>query len=760
MNNSILNYIGNTPLIELKQIKTNPNVRLMAKLEYVNPGGSIKDRPALYMIESGERSKALTHDKIIIEATSGNTGIGLALICGCKHYRLLLAMSESASIERRKILLARGADILLTPGHLGTDGAIEEVYRIVRDHPDTYFMTDQFNNDANWQSHFETTGPEIWQQTNGQIDCFIATMGTTGTLMGITRFLKKQNPAIQCIGVEPYLGHKIQGLKNMKESYTPEIYNKTEVYQIINIEDEEAFDMSRKLAKEEGLFVGMSSGAAMVIGLKIAQKMTHGTIVMIFPDSGERYLTTSLFDVPKQGAAICFHNTMGNQSERFESRLPGKVDMYCCGPTVYHRITMADCRRFVFYDVLKRYLEFRGYQVNQLMNVTDMDDKTLKAADAEHMSIEELTDKYYTMFLNDIKLLEISPPSKLSKASDNIDEMIQLAEQLTLKGYAYEKLRSLYFNISKFREYGSYSGLNLDKIISGQREDRDHYEKDNPRDFTLFKRCRLSELKKGLYYATKWGNVRPGWHIECAAMALTYFGDQFDIYAGSSNLIFPHQENMIAMMKAVTGKMPSKFWLNCEGLVFHSNNNTQSTKKDMGLQDLLDLGLTGKEIRFFLLSKHYRKSLKVSLNTIKNSCAALKRINNWIYSLCMHDLTNESYPNTQSWIKDVQSQFIDHMDNDLNVSGVFSMIFAKIRDINRQLSQQTIHKQDTAQILDCIKTIDSVFNVFTFPTPLEQEIISLLNERNKLRKEKKYHEADLIRQQLIQKGVTIHDQKH
>ncbi|MEW6228467.1 MAG: cysteine synthase family protein, partial [Bacillota bacterium] len=256
MTNTILDTIGNTPLIEIRKLNPNPRVRIFAKLEYFNPGGSVKDRPALRMIEEGERSGALTAGKTVIEATSGNTGIGLALVCSVKGYKLLLTMSEAVSVERQKILKARGAEILLTPGHLGTDGAIEEVYRLARENPDAYFMADQYNNPANWLAHYDGTAVEVWNQTEGRITMLVATMGTSGTLMGMSRRLKEFNPAIRIVGVEPYLGHKIQGLKNMKEAYQPGIFDKRLLDVKINVDDEEAFEMTRRLAREEGMFVG------------------------------------------------------------------------------------------------------------------------------------------------------------------------------------------------------------------------------------------------------------------------------------------------------------------------------------------------------------------------------------------------------------------------------------------------------------------------------------------------------------------------
>jgi cysteinyl-tRNA synthetase len=347
MSHSILNAIGNTPVVEIKNLNPNPKVTVLAKLEYFNPSGSVKDRAALFMIEKGEKSGLLTHDKTVIEATSGNTGIGLALVCSVKGYKLLLAMSEAVSVERRKILKARGADILLTPGHLGTDGAIEEVYKLARENPDTYFMADQFNNDANWKAHYLTTGVEVWKQTDGKVSTLVATMGTSGTLMGVSRKLKEYNPEIQIVGVEPYLGHKIQGLKNMKEAYCPEIFDKSCLDKKVNIDDDDAFEMTRRLAKKEGIFVGMSSGAAMVVALKEAEAMTKGTVVVILPDGGERYLSTPLF-TEKDKIKLNIFNTMSRQKEPFEPQVPGKVSMYSCGPTAHARMHVGEIRRFVF----------------------------------------------------------------------------------------------------------------------------------------------------------------------------------------------------------------------------------------------------------------------------------------------------------------------------------------------------------------------------------------------------------------------------
>ena len=402
---SILELIGNTPLLEIRRMNPNPRVRVLAKLEYLNPGGSIKDRAARFMIEAAEKSGELTPAKIVVEATSGNTGIGLALVCAVKGYRLLLTMSESASVERQKILKARGAEIRLTPGHLGTDGAIEEAYRLAREHPDTYFVTDQYNNEANWQAHYHGTAAEIWEQTRGRVSTVVATLGTSGTLMGLSRRLKEFNPKITIIGVEPYLGHKIQGLKNMKESYQPGIFEKDRLDQKINIDDEEAFETARRLAREEGLLVGMSSGAAMAVAMHQAAAMNAGLIVVILPDSGERYLSTSLF-TEREKTGLCLFNTRSHTKEVFLPLAAGNVTLFTNGPTAHGPIHVSEVRQLVVADLVRRYLTYRGVEVRQVMNITDLDDRTYQHADTAGIAPQAFATRNIDTFDGDLRALD------------------------------------------------------------------------------------------------------------------------------------------------------------------------------------------------------------------------------------------------------------------------------------------------------------------------------------------------------------------
>ena len=292
---SILDCIGNTPLARLDRINPNPRVRLFAKLEGNNPGGSIKDRIAWYMIKTAEDAGRLKIGSTILEATSGNTGIGLAMVGTARGYKVKLVMPECVSHERRKILEAFGAELVLSPGKEGTDGAIRLARKIYDEQKNGYFMPNQFDNEANVNAHYETTGNEVFRQTNGEVSVFVAGMGTTGTLMGAGKKLKELNSSITILGVEPTLGHKIQGLKNMTEAIVPKIFNPKALDEKYTVQDDDAFTTTRRLALEEGLFVGMSSGAAMSAALKKAKELKDGTVVVILPDRGDRYLSTALF---------------------------------------------------------------------------------------------------------------------------------------------------------------------------------------------------------------------------------------------------------------------------------------------------------------------------------------------------------------------------------------------------------------------------------------------------------------------------------
>ena len=292
----ILGTIGSTPMVRINRLCPNPKVNIFAKLEGFNPTGSIKDRIALRMVESAEREGRLRKGHTIIEPTSGNTGIGLAIAGIVKGYPVEIVMSSAVSIERRKIIRSYGAKVVLTPAEEGTDGAIRLARKMVAEHPDKYFMPDQFANAANYLAHYEKTAIEIWQQTDGQIDYLVCAVGTSGTLMGLSCFLRTMKPDIKVVCAHPIKGHYIQGLKNMEEAIVPEIYNPSLIDVQEMIESEEAIEMARQIIAKEGIFAGMSSGAAMIAALRTAEKIEKGNIVVVFPDRAEKYLSTTMFE--------------------------------------------------------------------------------------------------------------------------------------------------------------------------------------------------------------------------------------------------------------------------------------------------------------------------------------------------------------------------------------------------------------------------------------------------------------------------------
>jgi S-sulfo-L-cysteine synthase (O-acetyl-L-serine-dependent) len=297
---NILQTIGNTPLVRINRLNPNPDTSIYAKIEGNNPSGSIKDRIALKMIEQAEADGSLVKGRTIIEPTSGNTGIGLAMIGVVKGYDVEIVMSKAVSVERIKMIRSFGAKVTLTEAEKGTDGAIMKARELVSLNPGKYFMPDQFSNKYNKIAHYKTTSEEIWKQTNGKIDFLVSAIGTSGTIMGVGKALKENNPRIKIVCAHPVKGHYIQGLKNMEEAIVPSIYEPAKVDETIMVETEVAFEMARQIIRQEGIFVGMSSGAAMYAATEIARRIQSGVIVVIFPDRGEKYLTTDLFNENSQ----------------------------------------------------------------------------------------------------------------------------------------------------------------------------------------------------------------------------------------------------------------------------------------------------------------------------------------------------------------------------------------------------------------------------------------------------------------------------
>jgi cysteinyl-tRNA synthetase len=760
--NNILDLIGSTPLVPIRRLNTSRGVEILAKLEFQNPGGSVKDRPALYMIEEAEKAGELSRDRIILEATSGNTGIGLALVAAVKGYRILLVMSESVSEERVKILKAMGADIKFTPAHMSTDGAIEYVYKLVREEPEKYWLADQFNNEDNWKAHYHGTAMEIWEQTGQRLDMIVATMGTSGTLMGLARRFKELDPGVAVVGVEPYLGHKIQGLKNMKESYQPGIFEKERLDRIVNVDDEKAYETARLLAMKEGVFVGMSSGAAMAAALELATDMKEGRIVVVLPDGGERYLSTPLF-LARKKTGLRIHNTLTRRKEEFVPIEENRITMYSCGPTLCERMRVGQCRRFIFADMLRRYMELKGFEVEHVMNVTDLDDRTIKGAEDEGTSLKEFTDRHFTAFMEDLDRLNIKKASAYPRASEHVEDMIDLTGKLLEKGYAYEKFRSIYFDISRFKDYGNLSRIDLEKIRLGKTVDLDQYEKDNPRDFTLLKRTTLNELKRGIFYQTQWGNVRPGWHVECAAMAMKYLGPTYDIHTSGVDLIFPHHENAIAISQAVTGKPPANFWIHNEMVKVEEQEEKEASgagTETLTIKGIMDRGYTGREIRYWLMSRHYRKPIFFSWEKLETARNTISHLDKFVQKLYF-SRPGPGAPEMDQVVYDLRNQARESMDDDFNVSAALAALFQFSRRINRIMDRTGLAQDDREKILKALEEVNSVLGVMNLEVPGEadQEVEDLIAERERARKEKDWETADRLRSRLGDMGIELTDTK-
>ena len=755
---NVLEAIGNTPLIRINRLNPNPKVTLFAKWEAKNPGGSVKDRPALTLIETAEREGILTPNKIIIEATSGNTGIGLAMVAAVKGYRIVLAMPETASLERQKILKAFGAELLLTPGNKGTDGAIEEVYNLVRENPDLYFMPDQFNSPANPAAHHLHTGPEIYDQTEGNVNVVVVTLGTTGTAMGILKAMKERNPAIQVIGVEPYPGHKVQGLKNMKESYVPGLFDRHALDGVENIKDEEAFEMARRLAREEGIFAGMSSGAAMAVAARLAAEREDGIIVAILPDGGDRYLSTNLFTTLLE-PDFRFYNLLQRQKVDFKPVQEGKVRIFVTGPPLDKPLSIQECRRFLLADLLIRFLHLKDFAVNEVILAPDLDSSAIQESRTAGLDHTTYTQQQLEHFLSDLELLGIQRTFSCPRTSEHVDTIIDFIRSLINKGLAYEKLRSVYFDLSTSSNYGVLSKVDPKKIHLGKTVDLDAYEKLNPRDFTLLKRSTLAELKQGVFLKTDWGNVLPTWHIAAASVAIHDLGSPIDIHVSSVDFLFPHLENLREIGEALTGKPFANIWMLCER-IWSSQDERQASHLDenLSVRDFMAAGYSAMEVRYWLLSTHYRKPVHIAPENILNARRGYDRLKEFI-SRVQHAQSNKLENNSLPEIVfALEQSFLEALGDDLNLPLALAALFRFVRQINPILDQSAFNEAQRTQILDVLKKLNGLIGVFDMELqPLSSEERALIQQREEARKAQNWVDADRLREQLGQRGLRVID---
>ena len=604
---------------------------------------------------------------------------------------------------------------------------------------------DQFNNDANWQAHYEGTGKEIWEATGGQVDVVVLTMGTTGTLMGVTRVLKELNPAIRVVGVEPFKGHKIQGLKNMKESYAPGIFKPEEPQAIVNVDDESAYEIARRLAREEGIFVGMSAGAALKVALDEARTLGHGTVVTLLPDGGERYLSTSLFASEVVPEPLRFYNTLTGKVEQLEPVKPGKVSIYSCGPSLDGPPDLGLCRRVVFSDVLRRYLECRGYDVKHAMNLGDIDDRTVSECLKAGAKLREFTARWEANFFQALETLRVTRAHHYPRASDHVNEMVEQTRGLLDKGLAYEKLRSIYYRISSFPDYGKLSGVELDQVRRASSTTYDYYEKDHPGDFALFKRPSLAELKAGIFWQTPWGKTRPGWHIECSCMAVRYLGQPIDIHTASTDLTFPHGDNEIAIAAGLSGKPLANLWMHSEVVMAEGKKVSRAAGNDLSLDDVLKLGFDGPTVRYWLLATHYRTVLNYSAGELERAKQCVTRLNEFVDRL-RHFQAGRRSPDLDQTLYEAHTGWQESLDHDLSISTALGKLFGLVRLVNRRLNDGELDADQVQQVLGFMRQANQILAVIDFePEERDAQVERLIAARNRARQAKDFARADALR---------------
>ena len=447
-----------------------------------------------------------------------------------------------------------------------------------------------------------------------------------------------------------------------------------------------------------------------------------------------------------------FYNTINRKKVEFKPITPGTVKLYTCGPTVYDTAHIGNFRTFIFEDLLKRFLVFKGYEVYHVMNITDVDDKTIKRAITEEITINELTLKYTEEFMNDIKSLKILPADKYPRATDHIEEMIKMIQTLEENGYAYEtEDHSVYFRLDAYDSYGQLTQIDLNQQRANERIINDEYSKDNPQDFALWKARDDDDGK--IYWESPWGRGRPGWHIECSAMSIKYLGNHFDIHCGGVDNIFPHHENEIAQSVSATQEPFVNYWMHSEYLQIQGDKMSKTLGNYYKISDLISEGFTAEEIRFTLLNAHYRSKLDFSLKQKQEARTTIQRITDFQQRLL--ELKDSS--ETESSIPDEFEEFVAALDDDLDTPKAFAIFFGWIRSMNKLLDRGEFKFSQINGGLDFIDKFDDLFAIIPDAESIPQNIYDLIKKREKARLKQDWKTADKIRNQLYQEGWLVAD---
>ncbi|MFH2041336.1 MAG: cysteine--tRNA ligase [Acidobacteriota bacterium] len=452
---------------------------------------------------------------------------------------------------------------------------------------------------------------------------------------------------------------------------------------------------------------------------------------------------------------IRFFNTLTGRMDPFKPITPGKVGLYTCGPTVYDYAHIGNFRAYLFEDLLKRFLQLSGFAVTHVMNITDIDDKTINGAAEKGLSLKAYAEPFITAFFEDLKRLNASPADVYPRATEHIPEMTRLIQGLVDKGFAYMKDGSVYFDISRFPAYGRLAKLDRAQLQSGRRSESDEYEKANAVDFALWKAQKGEEPS----WETAFGPGRPGWHIECSAMSARYLGPHFDIHCGGVDNIFPHHENEIAQSEAYHGHPFVNYWLHCHHLIVDSEKMSKSKGNFYTLCDILDRGNDPTAVRLLLLSTHYRKQLNFTWDALNQAASSLQRIRDFV-----HILRTETFPEGKTEIASalatrMSDKFQKGLADDLNMSVALTALFEMIKKVNILISKKEIRQDDAGQILQTVQRVDGVVGIL----PLESEedlvadILALIEERQKARSNKNFALSDRIRDELLARGIALED---
>jgi cysteinyl-tRNA synthetase len=465
---------------------------------------------------------------------------------------------------------------------------------------------------------------------------------------------------------------------------------------------------------------------------------------------------------------IHLHNTLSGKTEPFAPQKPGEVRMYTCGPTVYDYAHIGNYRTFVFQDILRRFLKSRGFRLNHVMNLTDVDDRIIANATAAGVSIRDYTEKYVQAFFDDCKTLSIEAPEHWIRATDHIEDMVKLIEQLRRKTFTYDSEGSIYYRIAKFPAYGKLSKIDLSGIQTGARVDVDRYEKESARDFAVWKAPKPGEH----FWETEIGKGRPGWHIECSAMAMKYLGATLDIHTGGIDLAFPHHENEIAQSEAATGKPFVRYWLHAEHLLVEGEKMSKSLGNFFTLRDLFEKGYKPSTLRFLLASVPYRKQLNFTFDGLQQAANSVERLRNFAARLKQEKFSAGKQKEMGARVKEAVGEFDAGLSDDLNTARALAAVFDLVRESNIAMDRGVFRESDVAAVEKLLASFEEVFSVLEDTDaqklrvlgydaegggPSDAEVEKLIAERQAARQRRDFAASDRIRKELAERDILVED---